>query len=107
MSKLGVTWEEPAERLLLQRDRFTRQAITEEFARDPRERAIVFDPEHKGYLTPVADNRYSVVWYLDEDQQAAVVRAVVPSTNVVEQDGLKDYVQRVVQIESKGLIGVS
>ena len=107
MSSLKVIWEDNALKLLMGRDRYTRQSIQEEFRRDPQRDAIEFDPEQRGFLTPVSNSRYSVVWYLDEQRQQAVVRAVAPLTNVSSQStGLKEYVQRAVQAESKGEIVV-
>jgi hypothetical protein len=106
---LKVIWEDDALKLLMGRDRYSRQVIQDEFRRDPRQDAIEFDPEQRGFLTRVSNGRFNVVWYLDEPRQQAVVRAVVPLTNVdtsasgVEEiKALKEYVQRAVLEESKG-----
>jgi hypothetical protein len=89
------------------RDRYTRESIQDEFRRDPQRGAISFDRVNSGFLTPVSNNRFGVVWFLDNDRQLAVVRAVVPVTNVNPQgDGLKEYIQRAVQVESKGAIAL-
>ncbi|MBI4486084.1 MAG: hypothetical protein HY655_08750 [Acidobacteria bacterium] len=116
MSDLSVIWEDDALKLLEGRDRYTRNAIREEFRRDPQKDAIEFDPAHNTFLTPVSDSRFSVVWRLNEEGQQAVVRAVVPLTNipldVVElkkpeaMSRLKDYVLRAVKAESKGEIQI-
>ena len=116
MADLKVIWEDKALGLLDGRDRYTRNAIREEFSRDPRKDAIEFDPEQRGFLTPVSDSRFSVIWRLDEQRQEALVRAVVPLTNIptaaseLEKpdalNNLKEYVQRAVQKESKGTIAV-
>lgn len=108
-----VTWEPSAATLLGQRDRFTQKAIKEEFEEtfnvdfkqgiEPGSTSIAFDPDHKGYLTPVADERYSVIWYLEDDEPGsrAVVRAVVPTTRFDKRmTGLRDRVRKIVQIES-------
>lgn len=110
MSDLSVIWEDDALKLLEGRDRYTRNAIREEFRRDPEKNAVKFNPDHSTLLTPVSDNRFSVVWRLNEADRQAVVRAVVPLTNVGELakpqalDKLRDYVWRAVQAESKGAI---
>jgi hypothetical protein len=114
MSNLAVIWEDDALKLLEGRDRYTRNAIREEFRRDPEKGAIEFDPAHRGFFTPVSDGRFSVVWSLNEEHQQAVVRAVVPLTNIKigtldspeAMRELREYVQRVVQSESKGVIQV-
>jgi hypothetical protein len=106
-----VTWTESADRLLQQRDRFTQRAIRQEFEAvaasesSVRPRSIEFDAARQGYLTAVADERYSVVWYLEND--AAVVRAVVPTTRFpAETPNLKARVQNIVQLESNGAVNV-
>jgi hypothetical protein len=108
---VDVTWEPFADRLLQQRDRFTEKAIRGEFeaaAQQPESLArpsIEFDETRKGYLTPVADGRYSVVWYLEHGE--AVVRAVVPTTRFSRaMDDLKARVRRIVQQESNGAVDV-
>jgi hypothetical protein len=104
MSDLSVTWEADALDLLDSRDRYTRQAIRTQF--NPNVFAIPFDPDDAdNFLTPVSDNRFSVVWRRDGDK--AVVRAVVPLPNVstdTEPSELKAYVQRAVKAESNGKI---
>jgi hypothetical protein len=102
---LRVDWTE-AERLLKDRDRFTQQAIKQEFESDPEKGAIAFDPAQQGFLTPVFDERYSVIWYKNAANHLAVVRAVVPLPHVSDSEGLKEYVQRAVLFESKGSIVV-
>ena len=106
MAGLKIMWEQPALKLLETRDRYTRKSIQDAFGKDPQRNAIAFDPEHGGYVTPVSDGRFCVVWRLDGGQ--AVVRAVVPLPNVggTSITGLKEYVQRAVRVESKGEIVV-
>jgi hypothetical protein len=114
MSDLSVIWEDDALKLLERRDRYTRNAIREEFRLDPQKRAIEFDPDHSTYLTPVSDNRFSVVWRFDRETRQAVVRAVVPlphlpsGAGALEEPGariaFKEYVERAVKVESKGEI---
>jgi hypothetical protein len=107
---VDVTWESSAERLLQQRDRFTQQAIKREFqtlaeAPAPPPRSIEFDAARKGYLTSVAEERFTVVWYLDNG--TAVVRAVVPTTRFSpESPDLKSRVQDIVKQESRGAVDV-
>ena len=108
---MEVTWEPSAKRLLQQRDRFTQRAIRQEFEAmighepSPTPRDIEFDTDQKGFLTPVAEERYSVVWYLEDD--AAVVRAVVPTTRFSPgTSNLKARVQDIVRLESHGAVNV-
>lgn len=116
MPDLNVIWEDSALKLLEERDRYTRNAIREEFRRDPHRGAIEFDAAQRSFLTPVSGGRYSVIWRLDEQGRQAIVRAVVPLTNITldgsaapnaaARDRLKAYVQRAVSFESKGEIHV-
>jgi hypothetical protein len=101
-----VTWDGSALDLLEQRDRFTRQAIRDEFTQDPTTKAVQFDSAEGGFVTPVADDRYSVVWYRDAANQTAVVRAVVPWTRFggLSGEDLKIQLAKVVQQESKGKV---
>ncbi|MBI2188662.1 MAG: hypothetical protein HYU37_16305 [Acidobacteria bacterium] len=107
MGDLSVIWEDSALKLLETRDRYTRNAIREEFRRDPQKDAIEIDPAESSFLTPVSDARFSVIWLLHGQQ--AVVRAVVPLTNVDKLRTLdaarkKAYVGRIIAVESKGEI---
>lgn len=109
-SGIKVIWEDLALKLLNDRDRYTRQAIQDEFRQDPRREAIEFDKEQGAFLTPVVNQRFYVVWYQADTQSKSrsaepvvVVRAVLPLTNVnPNSPGLKDYVERAVKAESKG-----
>lgn len=107
MPALDIMWESNALKLLEGRDRYTRTAIIEEFCPDP-EKAIEFDPEQHGFVTQVSDGRYSVVWRLDKERGQAVVRAVVPLTNldvkVRDANDLKAYIKRAVEVESNGRV---
>jgi hypothetical protein len=116
-SNIKVIWEDGALRLLNDRDRYTRQAIQDEFRGDPMKEAIEFDKDQRAFLTPVSDKRFYVVWYWEEAglpsksrpaaEPTAVVRAVLPLTNVTKDTTqLKEYVQRAVERESKGQIVV-
>src|SRR4051812_38214446 len=105
MPDMSVTWEANALDLLESRDRYTRQAIRDQFNPNAAD-AIRFDPDDAdNLLTFVFDNRFSVVWRKDGDK--AIVRAVVPLPNVeltTDQGELKKYVQRAVKAESNGKI---
>ena len=105
-------WNAQAEFLLNQRDRFTQRQVRDEFRTlclDPRllssDISLEFDPAKKGYLTPVADRRYSVIWYLENER--AVVHAVVPTTRFDRSmDDLKARVASAVQRESDGTVAL-
>jgi hypothetical protein len=109
VSDLTILWEDHAVNTLMARDRYTRQSILDDFRRNPNHDIITFDsdkPDRPGYLTPVVNGRYRVVWYHDTSRQLAVVRAIVPLPNVSNHapTTLKGYVQRAVEKESKGEI---
>lgn len=105
----ATVWEEPARLMLDRRDRFTWPAIAAEFDRLSSQRAsllassIPFDAGNHGYLTPVADHRYSVVWYLGADDKP-IVRAVVPTTRFRAGSDLKARVDEIVREASNNLI---
>ena len=103
MAKLKAIYEDVATQLLDQRDRFTSRAIRTEFELDPEKDAVPIDPEESAFLTPVLSGRFTVIWRLDQDRQTAMVRAVLPLTNVDPlAPGLKDYITRALQAEIKG-----
>jgi hypothetical protein len=104
-----VLWEDTALNLLLARDRYTSQSIRDEFRSNPHRKAEPFDPKQNGFVTPVANNRFSVVWYEAKlgDETIAVVRAVVPVLDMKKSTAPKAYVGKVVEHESKGEIILS
>jgi hypothetical protein len=105
---MPASWEKPAELMLDRRDRFTRPKIAKEFEHfsEVKERlfsgSIAFDPDNDGYLTPVADHTYSVVWYLEDDQP--VVHAVVPTARFRSGADLKERLAEIVREASNNLI---
>ena len=108
MGNLSVIWEDSALKLLEARDRYTRNTIREEFRRDPELNAIAMDETDTSFLTPVSESRFSVIWHRNDDGQA-VVRAVVPLTNLEQlkkmaRPKMKAYVGKVIKDESKGEI---
>jgi hypothetical protein len=110
IGRVRVRWAPSAERLLQQRDRFTQQAIRQEFEDAVRVEPVAypcipFDHVFNGFLTPVADDRYTVVWY--EETGEAVVHAVVPTTRFSpDMTDLKERVRNIVQRESHGTVDV-
>ena len=101
-------WKRDAEVLLGQRDRFTQRRVREDFrdkclSNDVPDASLVFDPEHGGYLTPVADDRYSVIWYLEDNVPA--VEAVIATTRFDQSmTDLKERVVKAVERESDGTV---
>jgi hypothetical protein len=96
-----IEWMPEAEDLLRKRDRFTRQAIKEDFARDPHKGAIELD--HDFYATPVANSRFTVVWERAPNRQVCSVKAVVATRfSAQSKEKLKDQVREVVLLESRG-----
>ena len=102
MSKqFKIDWAPEAEELLRKRDRFTRQAIKETFAVDPYKGALPLDGQ--AYATPVANNRYTVVWQVGADEDSVLVKAVVPTQFQPDSaEKLKEQVREVVALESRG-----
>ncbi|MGE3277762.1 MAG: hypothetical protein AB7O67_21815 [Vicinamibacterales bacterium] len=111
---MKVVWEETALQLLESRDRYTRNAIREDFRTNPERDAVEIDPALHEFVTPVAGRRFTVVWRRDAATDTAIVRAVVPLTGVTLEPGafvndealgnLRAYVHRAVAAESKGLL---
>jgi hypothetical protein len=109
MADRNVIWEDSALKLLETRDRYTRNAIREEFRNHPEQDAIEIDPAEGSFLTPVSNNRFSVIWR--RSGELVVVRAVVPLTNLdalktLAASGKKAYIGDVVARESKGEINL-
>lgn len=103
--KIRAEWQSWAEKLLDKRDRYTRNAIRTEFERSPRERATALDAALGWYATPVASNRFTVVWRLNESEGKAEVAAVFPTQFVGESpEQLKRQVMEAVEQESGGKV---
>lgn len=113
---LKIVWENNALLMLLKRDRYTitdalreiPQSISSDFndAATPRE-SVLFDPVHKGYVTPVLDHRFAVVWYKNPENNSAVVSAFFPaqvSFSDRNQEELKAWLQRAAKKESDGRV---
>ena len=100
---LRVSWEPAAKDLLQKRDRYTREAIEEEFADNPTKGAIEFDVQEHYYATPVANKRYTVVWKMSD--KVANVRAVLPTQFLGSDiERIRNEVKFAVNKESKGAI---
>ncbi len=100
--QLPVRWLPAARKLLGKRDRYTREAIERDFKQDPRREAIEFDQARHCWVTPVADNRYSVIWHMDPDGSVAIVEAVVPVHFVGDdREQLKNQVNEVVRLAAE------
>jgi hypothetical protein len=86
------------------RDRFTRSAIKDEFQADPEKDSVTLDAATHLHATPVADNRYTVIWQ-DLEGNVARVRAVVASQLRGESaPDLKAKLEKVAAVESNGMI---
>ena len=103
MPILNILWESNAIKLLDSRDRYTRSSILEDFSNAPDRDAIQFDSDKSGFLTPVSNRRYGVIWHLKDGY--AIVRAVVPMINASSEDerDLKARVERAIEREAKGV----
>lgn len=101
MTTPKVDWQ-ATEPLLVQRDRFTRAAIREEFEAQP-DKATTMPVEGGLLATPVADDRYTVIW--KRLGGLAQVKAVVASRLYGEDPHtLREKLQRVLQAQSHGLL---
>ena len=99
-----IYWANSAIKLLDTRDRYTRSSILEDFGRDPDMEKIQFDSD--GFVTPVSNRRYSVIWRFDSERHYVLVRAVVPWLNLenVPTDKRKERVEMAIDRESKGAV---
>ena len=77
-SPLKILWESNAIKLLDTRDRYTRSAILEDFTSAPDRDAVPSLDESDGFMTPVSNRQYSVLWRRKDDR-TAVVKAVMPA----------------------------
>lgn len=94
----------PAQSLLNPHDRFTRAEIKRDFQALHPQCSVQLDGEL--WATPVADNRYTVIWQLPEPGHIEI-KAVVASQYRGEQpEALRRKLQRVVEAESHGLISL-
>lgn len=100
MADLKIIWEDDALRLLMDRDRYTRNAIQEEFRKDPETNKVPLDNQGREYLTRVSEQRFAVVWQFDPQLRVANVRAVVPISRLPTEN-LKEYIDRLVAAEIK------
>lgn len=103
VTDLKIIWEDSALKLLNDRDRYTRNAVQEEFRTDPEKNKVTVDAATGEYCTLVSDERFAVVWWLDPGKRVATVRAVVrnPGFDPTDTD-LKAHVDAAVALESKG-----
>lgn len=101
---MDVDWLPEAKELLGMRDRFTRTAIMTEFKGAPLLNSVVLDTTKRWYATPVANNRYTVVWH-KLDNNVAQVKAVVASQWKGEKaTDLKSKLEKVAAFETNGVL---
>lgn len=100
----NIEWLPEARELLARRDRFTQSAIKKDFAADPERDKVALDAEQGWYATPVADNRYTVIWRVLNDN-AVQVKAVVASQFRGETAAqLKEKLEETVKVETHGAV---
>jgi len=98
---IRVKWLDPARRSLVKRDSLMRKAITVEFENAPLALATKIGERnrHPYFITPVAGNRYTVVW--DFEGGVANVHSVVPVCFAKSDlDTLRREVSEVVKLET-------
>lgn len=84
------------------RDRFTRAAIRKEFEAHPEEAMVTLDAEEALYATPVADNRYAVIWKALSGDLAEVKAVVASQLRGESGPELRTKLEKVVAAESHG-----
>lgn len=95
---MEVQWNAD-ESLLNTRDRLTRSLIRRDFETQAKDASVELTADLMA--TPVADNRYTVIWQHLGD--LAIVKAVVASQFRGENaQALRDKLRRVVEAESHG-----
>jgi hypothetical protein len=102
-----ITWNIEADNLLRRRGNYMRDLIRTEFERNPRKDALLFD--RNCYVTPVADDRYSVVWRFNPLRRIAEVSAVVPTHFGPGEDkrSLKERITSIVFQETGGKVNLA
>ncbi|SRR5258706_13966283 len=99
-----INWVDVARELLARRDRFTRRAIERDFKANHRHDNVVLDDAAKLYATPVAENRYAVIWRR-LGERSIEVRAVVASRlTKTDSADLKSSLEKTVRFETNGLV---
>src|SRR5688572_1656355 len=85
-----LTWDDNALRQLEMRDRFMRHSIRDEFRRMVEQKGSIdigllgpeYDPNVREHVTGVFDDRWLVVWRLDEPRKQIQVLSILPNTNI-------------------------
>ena len=104
MAKPEIVWTKNANLLMQRRDHYAQDAIRGEFTAD-KGSAVPVDEQHRWFVTPVVDYRYSVVWRQDPDQQKVFVEAVLPAYFSGKRAGqLMKQVKEAVERESGGVV---
>ena len=104
MATYKYSWSTEAKELLAMRDRFTRATIRKDFEANPEEEMVLVDAGEGLYATPVADNRYAVIWKLLSNNLAEVKAVVASQVQGESGPDLKRKLEKVVAAESHGLI---
>ena len=100
---MTITWTKNAKRLMNLRDHYARDAIEVDFSKNHDREAVPVDTQHRYFVTPVANYRYSVIW--KKDQNDVVVEAVLPGEfSPDDQGNLIDRVKKAVEHESNGYV---
>lgn len=100
---MPIEWTKNAKKLMNLRDHYARTAIEADFEDHYQREAVPVDPQHRWFITPVANYRYSVIWRRDQDK--VLVEAVLPGDFSPEDQGnLVDRVKNAVEYESNGYV---
>lgn len=102
MSFEKIEWLPVAKKLLGMRDRFTREAILTDFRHHHRLDAV--NLQNGLWATPVASNRYAVVWREHpQDPEAVTILAIVAAQIKKVEDAatLKQKLRQAAVVESK------
>lgn len=102
MPEYKYEWSPEANELLGARDRFTRSAIRKDFEAHPEQDRVTLDAANSLYATPVADNRYTVIWQTQADNLVLVKAVVASQLKGENASDLKAKLEKLVSVESNG-----
>ena len=100
--KYKYEWSSKAKVLLGMRDRFTRSAIQKDFEQHADRNKVTLDADSNLYATPVADDRYAVIWQLSSGDQAEVKAVVASQLRGEAGASLKTKLEKVMAAQSNG-----
>ena len=105
-SELQCDWTR-AEPLLRPYDRFMRAEIERDFPYQVGHGGVVVDLDEGLKATPVADNRFTVVWRWNAQQQPEVVAVAAAQFRDEKPADLRRKLEQVIEAQSHGRVQLS